>query len=227
MNHLIQIMEYIAVISFSVSATICAVRKGTDAVGALILSFLTSFGGGFLRDLTLGITPHILWDNEYRILGLICICTSLVFFHLSFHKRFAEFFQVHSHDFFIDFSDAIGLSIFCVLGVEAALQTQENANVTLLIFCGCISGVGGGMLRDICCGQIPSVLCKDVYILPALCGSAFYVFTHNRLPHPLALLLSVIFIIFFRTLAILFHWNFPIPGRTVLRHRRNRKQASN
>lgn len=224
MNHLIQIMEYIAVISFSVSATICAVRKETDAIGALILSFLTSFGGGFLRDLTLGITPHILWDAEYRILGLICIFTSVVFFHLSFCKKFAEFFRVHSHDFLIDFSDAIGLSIFCVLGVEAALQTKGSANATLLIFCGCISGVGGGMLRDICCGQIPSVLCKDVYILPALCGSAFYVFMHDRLPYPLALLLSVSFIILFRTLAILFHWNFPVPGRTEFRHRRREEK---
>ena len=210
-NTILSIVEYVGVISFSLSSSIIAIRKKTDIIGALIFSLLTSFGGGFIRDITLGITPCILTDVTYRYLMLTCVLVSTLCFILAFIPKTASFIARHSHDFIIDFTDAIGLSVFCVFGIDVAIEISGGENFVLLIFCGCITGVGGGMLRDICSAEIPFILRKHIYLIPALCGTVFYTFTYKLMPHIASMLISIGIIIALRVLAIVFKWNLPKP----------------
>ena len=215
---ILYIVEWIGFFSFTVSATIVAVQKKADCVGACIYALLTSFGGGFMRDLILGIhPPHFLFDIKFFYFAIFSVVLSLIIYHLFFIDGLKTFISSHAHDFWIDFSDAIGLAVFCVGGVDIAARTAEGtANAWLLIFCGCLSGVGGGVLRDVCMAEIPALFRKHVYLLPALLGVSFYVCTYHVfhiLPHLPSLLISVGLIVVVRVFAILFKWNLPIPGK--------------
>lgn len=207
---ILNIVEYIGVISFAISGTAIAINKKTDSVGALFFALLTCFGGGMIRDIALGIVPNVLTDTSYYFLALTCIIVSFICFTLAFIPKTADFISKHSHDFVIEFTDAIGLSVFCVFGVDAAI-TLGHTNPILLIFCGCITGVGGGMLRDICSAEIPFIFRKHIYLIPTLCGSVFYTLTYKHINHLASLLIAIGIIIAFRVLAIIFKWNLPIP----------------
>lgn len=207
---ILNIVEYIGVISFAISGTAIAINKKTDSVGALFFALLTCFGGGMIRDIALGIVPKVLTDTSYYFLALTCIIVSFICFTLAFIPKTADFISKHSHDFVIEFTDAIGLSVFCVFGVDAAI-TLGHTNPILLIFCGCVTGVGGGMLRDICSAEIPFIFRKHIYLIPTLCGSVFYTLTYKHIDNLASLLISIGIIIAFRVLAIIFKWNLPIP----------------
>lgn len=207
---ILRIVEYIGVISFAISATVIAISKKTDYVGAIFFAFLTCFGGGMIRDIALGDVPRILTEAKNYYLALICILVSIVCFTLAFIPKTADFITKHSHDFAIEFTDAIGLSVFCVYGVDVAIELGQS-NPILLIFCGCITGVGGGMLRDICSAEIPFIFRKHIYLIPTLCGAIFYTLTYKHIPHLASLLIAIGIIIVLRVLAIKFKWNLPVP----------------
>jgi uncharacterized membrane protein YeiH len=210
MDIVFAIVEYIGVVSFAISGTVIAINKKTDAVGALVFALLTCFGGGMIRDICLGTAPKILTNTEYYILALVALAVSLVCFVCAFLPRTAKFITEHSHDFIIDFTDAIGLSIFCVFGVQVAIE-QGYSNPVVLVFCGSISGVGGGMLRDICSAEIPFIFRKHIYLIPTLCGAILYTLTYNHIPPLASMLIAIFFIVSLRTLAIIFKWNLPVP----------------
>ena len=171
---ILSIVEYMGVISFAISGTVIAINKKTDGVGAVVFALLTCFGGGMIRDIILGVTPRVLTNTYAHYLALTCILVSLTCFTLAFLPKTAKFIFKHSHDFIIDFTDAIGLSVFCVFGIDIALEACPSANPVLLIFCGCITCVGGGMLRDVFSAEIPFIFRKHIYLIPTLCGSIFY-----------------------------------------------------
>lgn len=206
----LNIVEYIGVISFAISGTVIAINKKADAVGAVFFALLTCFGGGLIRDIALGDVPRILTVTSNYYLALVCIIVALICFALAFIPKTASFITKHSHDFVIEFTDAIGLSVFCVFGVDVAIELGHT-NPILLIFCGCITGVGGGMLRDICSAEIPFIFRKHIYLIPTLCGAIFYTLTYKHIHHLASLLIAIGIIIAFRVLAIKFKWNLPVP----------------
>ncbi|MBO5313414.1 MAG: trimeric intracellular cation channel family protein [Clostridia bacterium] len=206
---ILRVVEFVGVIAFSISGAIIAIQKKTDIIGALIFALLTSFGGGFIRDITLGITPRIL-SLDNLSLCIVCLVIAGGCFSLAFVPKTAELITKHSHNFIIELFDAIGLSVFCVLGIDVAIEVSGGANPLVLVFCGCITGVGGGMLRDICSAEIPFILRKHIYLIPTLLGSLFYTFTY-KFNHIASMLIAIGIIIVLRVLAILFKWNLPIP----------------
>lgn len=207
---ILNIVEYIGVISFAISATVIAINKKTDAVGALFFALLTCFGGGMIRDIALGEVPQVLSVTHNYYLALTCIIVSGICFALAFIPKTANFITKHSHDFAVEFTDAIGLSVFCIFGIDVAID-MGHTNPILLIFCGCITGVGGGILRDICSAEIPFIFRKHIYLIPTLCGSIFYTLTYKHIHHLASLLIAIGIIVTFRVLAIIFKWNLPVP----------------
>ncbi len=205
------VLQCIGVFSFSITGTIIAIRKKTDFIGALFFALLTSFGGGILRDVTLGHIPRLFTEPTYYIMAIVCITTSLLCFHLAFIEPIGRFIGKHRHNFFLEATDALGLSLFCVLGVDATRSVVgEGAIPLILIFGGFITGVGGGMLRDICSAQIPSIFKKDIYLIPAVLGSALYTLTYPHWNHLLAVSVAAGLIMCIRLLAYFFRWNMPI-----------------
>ncbi|MBO5356612.1 MAG: trimeric intracellular cation channel family protein [Clostridia bacterium] len=207
---ILSIVEYIGVISFAISGAVIAIKKKADAVGAVFFALITCFGGGMIRDFALGVVPRILTVTSNYYLALVCILVSIICFALAFIPKTASFITKHSHNFAIEFTDAIGLSVFCVFGVDVAIELGYS-NPILLIFCGCITGVGGGMLRDICSAEIPFIFRKHIYLIPTLCGAIFYTLTYKHIHHLASLLIAIGIIIVLRVLAIKFKWNLPVP----------------
>ena len=205
------IIQTVGAISFTVSATIYAIHKRADVIGALVFSLLTCFGGGFIRDLSIGnVPPKILSDKTLICIAAISVVVCAVCYHLGFIKRVAKYADRHQHNFLIEFTDALGLASFVISGLEAAIDSGKTGFV-ILVFCGCITGVGGGILRDICSATIPAVFRKHIYLIPVIIASVFFVLTYNHMNEVLCVILTMGIVIAIRMLAFKFKWNLPIP----------------
>ena len=205
------IIQTVGAISFTVSATIYAIHKRADVIGALVFSLLTCFGGGFIRDLSIGnVPPKILSDKTLICIAAISVVVCAVCYHLGFIKRVAKYADRHQHNFLIEFTDALGLASFVISGLEAAIDSGKTGFV-ILVFCGCITGVGGGILRDICSATIPAVFRKHIYLIPVIIASVFFVLTYKHMNEVLCVILTMGIVIAIRMLAFKFKWNLPIP----------------
>lgn len=205
------IIQYVGAISFTISATIYAIHKRTDIIGALVFSLLTCFGGGLIRDIAIGqLPPQILVNREAHYLALVSIGVCLVCYHLGFIKKIGRFADRHQHSFLIEFTDSLGLASFVVSGLEIAIEYGKTGFV-VLVFAGCITGVGGGILRDICSAQIPSVFKKHIYLIPVIIASVFFALTYNKIPEFVSIIITLAIIIVVRMVAFKFKWNLPIP----------------
>lgn len=210
MDIFLTIIQYVGAISFTVSTTIYAIHKRADIIGALVFSLLTCFGGGAMRDIALGHVPYILVSREAHYLALVSIAVCLICYHLGFIRKIGSFANRHQHSFLIEFTDSIGLASFVVSGLEIAIE-YEKTSFVILVFAGCITGVGGGILRDICAAEIPSVFKKHIYLIPVIIASCIFAFTFGKIPHLVSVVLTIVIIIAVRMLAFYFKWNLPIP----------------
>ena len=205
------IIQAVGAVSFTVSATIYAIHKRADIIGALIFSLLTCFGGGFIRDLAIGnIPPNILVDKTLIIVATISSVVCIICYHLGFIKRVARYADRHQHSIIIEFTDALGLASFVVSGLEIAIESGKTGFV-IIVFCGCITGVGGGILRDICSATIPAVFRKHIYLIPVIIASCFFVLTYKFIGEIAATIITMSIVIVIRMLAFALKWNLPIP----------------
>ena len=210
------LLQCVGVASFAVTGTIIAIQKKLDVVGALVFALLTSFGGGMIRDIVSGSVPRLFLQKDYYIMAAICISIALLCFHLAFFPRIGSFITKLQHNFVLELTDAIGLALFCVLGVDSTRsRVGEGGAPILLIFGGFITGVGGGMLRDICSATIPSIFRKNIYLIPAVIGATLYTLTSPYLPQLLGILIASTLIIVIRILAYFFKWNLPVHRQYV------------
>ena len=211
MDIFLTIIQYVGAVSFTISATIYAINKRTDIIGALIFSLLTCFGGGAIRDIAIGqLPPQILVSSDAHCLMLVSIGVCLTCYHFGFIKKISQFAEKHQHSFLIEFTDAIGLASFTVSGLEVALK-YEKTGFVILVFAGCITGVGGGILRDICSAEIPSVFKKHIYLIPVIIASVFFALTYDKISEFLSIIITITIIISVRMIAFKFKWNLPIP----------------
>ena len=205
------IIQCIGAVSFTISATIYAIHKRADVIGALVFSLLTCFGGGFIRDLALGnLPPSILSSKVLIATALLAIVVCLVCYHLGFIKKIAHFADRHQHSFIIEFTDSLGLASYVVSGLEIARETG-NEGFVVLTFAGCITGVGGGILRDICSAEIPAVFRKHIYLIPVIIASVFFALTYKHINEVVCVIVTMLIVIIIRMLAFKFKWNLPIP----------------
>lgn len=155
---------------FAASGALAAGRKHLDLFGVLVLAIVTAIGGGTLRDLTLGLTP-VFWIQAPAYLW-IASAAGLVTVLLARYRWL--------HRDFLPIADAIGLATFCVIGAERALAAGVHPATAVLM--GVMTGVFGGMIRDVLCGEVPLVLRKELYATAALAGSLIMVVLSQILP---------------------------------------------
>ena len=105
--------------------------------------------------------------------------------------------------------DAIGLGVFTVVGVNAAIRLKLDSYVFLKIFLGVITGVGGGIIRDMMVIQVPAVLRKHVYACASIAGAVCYVLLYDAITAGPAMILSTLLVIAIRLLARHYEWNLP------------------
>jgi uncharacterized membrane protein YeiH len=204
----ILIMDLIGTVAFAISGSMTAVEQGMDLFGILILALTTATGGGFIRDLTIGSLPPVVFRNPvYMILSFLT--AGIVFLVLKFQslRPYSERVRlVYEKTLLV--TDSLGLAAFTVDGVCAGLALTDT-NLFLAVFLGVITGVGGGILRDLFAGKKPYVFVKHVYALASLAGAvAAYVFP-RYMDSGISIMISFGIIILIRYLAAYFRWDLP------------------
>jgi uncharacterized membrane protein YeiH len=156
-------LDAAGVFVFAVSGAIVASRKQLDIVGFVFVASVTGIGGGTARDLLLGRDP-VFWIAVPDYLYVTTAAAVLVYFtaHLV-ERRYTVLL----------WADAIGLSLFCVLGARIALLTGTGPAVAILM--GVITATMGGLVRDVVCGERPLVLERDIYATAAALGATITV----------------------------------------------------
>lgn len=202
-------IEIIGTVAFAITGVITALEKKFDIFGALVLGTVTAVGGGIVRDLILGYTPPMAFRKS--VYAITAVMTSLMVFIIAyfFGKRIKKHFDVYSQ--VINIFDSIGLSVFVVGGVNSAVACGFGDNMFLSIFVATLTGVGGGILRDIMAGRVPKILRKRVYALAAIIGAVIYylLIYYNICPTTPAIIIGAGSVLTIRILATIFHWNLP------------------
>jgi len=162
----VDIIEFIGTFAFAISGIRLASAKKFDWFGALVVGFVTATGGGTLRDLLIGETPF------WMLSGVYFWCTVLaLFFVIVFRK-----YLVHLNNTFFWF-DSIGLGLFVVVGVEKTMALDFDPWVIIMM--GTITGVVGGIIRDILINEIPIIFTQELYAVACIIGaSVFCILNH-------------------------------------------------
>jgi len=195
-------LDLVGVFVFALTGALVGVRKQLDLIGVIMLSFVTGLGGGMLRDLLIGAVPPAA-VSDWRYL-LTTAVAGLVAFR--FHPR------IHRIERAVAWLDALGLGLFCVTGSVKALEYGLPPVTAALL--GMLTGIGGGILRDLLAGRTPVVLREDVYAIPALAGATVVVLTDSLGWYRgwVGIVAAAVCIVL-RGLAIIFGWQAPRPAR--------------
>jgi uncharacterized membrane protein YeiH len=195
------LVELGATAAFALSGVLEAARKRLDAVGVCVVGFLAAFGGGTLRDLLLDQRPFF-WVRHVEVLWAVMgLCVLAMLLLRQRHFRLTERA--------IQWPDALGLGLFAATGVHQALLLQMPALVAVLM--GLITGVFGGVLRDMVCNEIPSAFADHrPYAVCAFVGGWVYVgLWQAQAPGWLALVACVGITAGLRALALWRNWQLP------------------
>lgn len=202
-------IELIGTVAFAITGVITAIEKKFDIFGALVLGTVTAVGGGIVRDLILGYLPPMAFRKS--VYAITAVVTSLAVFIIAyfFGKKIQKHFDIYSQ--IINVFDSIGLSVFVIGGVNSAIACGFKENMFLTVFVAVLTGVGGGVMRDIMAGRVPKILRKRVYALAAIIGSIiYYILIYYELcSSALAIIIGAGSVIIIRILATIFHWNLP------------------
>jgi uncharacterized membrane protein YeiH len=164
---LILVLNLAGTFVFGISGGLAAVRHGLDVFGAIVLAIVVGLAGGIIRDLLIGVPPATFRDWRYiAVAGGAGLVTSLA------HPMIGRIQRP------IDILDAAGLSLFCVTGAAAALTHRLGTAEAIIL--GAITGIGGGMVRDIVIREIPVVLRTGLYAIPALLGAGIVVLAYRE-----------------------------------------------
>lgn len=205
---ILYIMNIIGIISFAVSGALIAISCSLDLFGVVFIALITAVGGGIARDILLGNFPPKVFYEPITL--LIALLSAIIVFIFSyFNKNHFKEMSVKVERINNVF-DAIGLSTFTVAGTEIAILSGYALNPIIAIALGMITGVGGGIMRDVLVCKPPYVLNKHVYALASLLGGGIYYVIAVVLNLPiLATFSSIAVVITIRILASKYRWELP------------------
>ena len=184
---------------FALSGALAAGRHRMDPFGVIVHATVTAIGGGSIRDALLGTTP-VFWirDPNYIIVILITVLLTLIL------VRRPKKIPQHT----LPIADALGLALFTVIGAEKALNLELGGMIAVVM--GLITGVGGGMIRDLLCRQVPMILRTEIYATASILGGICYsVSIHLGVENMHAMLVSMTVALCIRLAAIKWHLSLP------------------
>ena len=192
------VLDLVGIFVFAITGALVAVRKDLDVFAVLVLAGVTGLGGGFIRDLLIGaVPPAALADWRYL---LVPIVAGIVTFY--FHPALGRAERV------VNVLDAAGLSLFCVTGALKALDYGLGPVPAALL--GMVTGIGGGVARDVLAGRVPLVFRGELYATPALVGALVAVLGYRAGVQTAALAVPAAAVCFgWRVLAMRRGWNAP------------------
>lgn len=196
--------EIIGTIAFAISGALIGITKKMDIFGISILGLITAVGGGVIRDLVLGNTPPETFKNP--VYGIVAVSVSVIVFIPFFRNKLLKNQRVF--DLMMLIMDSLGLAVFTVVGIDTAASVV-GYNVYLMLFVGVITGVGGGVLRDVLAGNTPYIFVKHFYATASLIGSAVTIALWNLLGVMNSMIIGASVVFLLRLCAAKFHWKLP------------------
>lgn len=166
MNNFTMIANFMGIIAFAASGSFKGFKYKLDILGIIVLSVITSVGGGIIRDVMLNKVPFILSHPHDIYLATI---VAIILFIVTKKKEIISKYNTK-----LLILDAIGLAIFTIIGAKIAMDNNQSLISVAII--STITGVGGGVLRDVLCSEIPIVLKEDVYAVLCFFGAILYYF---------------------------------------------------
>ena len=188
------VLAIIATAVMAASAAIQGSRQGFDPFGVIVLAIVASVGGGTLRDLLIGATP-VFWLTDMSYLAT-AIPVGLVTYFLAKKLKKGDGRRMRLLLYF----DAMGLALFTLTGAQTALA--NDLSMVSAVVLGCITGVAGGMFRDILCDLQPSILKQDLYATISIIGGIIYTVGLNYIPEAASLAISFFFMITLRSIVV-------------------------
>ena len=208
----ILITDIIGTVAFAVSGAMAGIRKKMDIFGVNILALLTATGGGIIRDLITGSTPPAAFKNPFFVI-IAAIAANITFIFVYWkHKSKKDFSEktksVYDKLFF--WFDTVGLAAFTADGVHTGLLGAHADNAFLVIFLGVVTGVGGGVLRDVLSLEMPVIFVKHIYACASIISAAAVYIVHAVTGSAeIAMLTGFFFICIIRYCAAHYGWNLP------------------
>jgi len=196
---LYQVIDILGTVAFAISGVLVAMEKKLDLFGVLIIAFVTSIGGGTLRDLLIGNTP-VVWmrDLTYVTTIFITVVLAIIFVNqLKYLRRSLFLF------------DTIGIGLYTMLGVEKGLQAELLP--VMCIALGTMTACFGGVIRDMLCNEIPIIFRrKEIYATTCILGGAsYFLFVTFPIPEDYAYIAAILVVIGLRLLAVKFDIRLP------------------
>ena len=202
------VLEMIGTVAFALSGAMVAIQKRLDFLGILVLGITTAVGGGMIRDLIIGVHPPMMFVKPiYVMVSMISIL--ILFLVIKINHASPKFLESALYETLFNLMDAIGLGVFTVVGVNSVMNNDMNHMLFLKIFLGVITGVGGGLIRDMMANETPGILRKHVYACASIVGAVCYIILYDWLRSGTAMVLSVILVVVIRVLAKHYEWNLP------------------
>jgi len=199
MNQLFYLADLFGVAVFAITGALMAGRKSMDLFGVLVIAIITALGGGTLRDVILDNHP-VSWirNDTYILVATLSALGTVIWVRMTR--------PIHEKGLLI--ADAFGLSVFTVIGTEVALQYAMPSSTAVIM--GIMTGVAGGVMRDVICNEIPLIFKKEIYATACLAGAVTFVLLRMlATPHWLDTGVAMLVVLSIRLAAI--RWRVSLP----------------
>ncbi|MGC5746087.1 trimeric intracellular cation channel family protein [Chryseobacterium sp. NFX27] len=191
-------IEVLGTISFAMSGSFAAMQKRLDPFGVLIIAFVTSVGGGTVRDLLLDIP--VFWMHDLLTCALILGTSIFAMIFKSIEKNFKVTLFIF---------DSFGLGLFTIIGVQKGLNADIHPLICIAL--GTITGCFGGIIRDILLNRIPLIFRKEIYATACIVGGSAFLLMTKLIPlsYTFIQIFTIMLIVAIRTLAVKYQWQIP------------------
>ncbi|MDH4557496.1 trimeric intracellular cation channel family protein [Pseudomonas sp. BN417] len=199
MEKLFYLSDLFGVAVFAITGALMAGRKSMDLFGVLVIAIITALGGGTLRDVILGNHP-VSWirDDTYILVASLATVGTVLWVRLTR--------PINETGLLL--ADAFGLAVFTVYGTQVALQHELQPGTAVIM--GVITAVGGGVLRDIICNEVPLIFQKEIYAIACIADSLVFIGLRELVvPDWLGTSLAMLVVLMIRLAAI--HWKLSLP----------------
>lgn len=196
------IIEILGTLAFSISGALTAMSKRLDPFGVFIITFVTAVGGGTLRDIMIGQTP-VWWMTRIDIVLVVCVGFALsVIYRKKLDRLRLSLFLF----------DTIGLGVFTLFGLQKGIEFGLHPIICIAL--GTMTATFGGVIRDILCNEIPVIFRKQIYATVCILGGIlFFILRKLNLHDDAVYLLTSVFIISLRLIAVERRWRLKPLGR--------------
>ncbi|MCI4444332.1 MAG: trimeric intracellular cation channel family protein [Lentimicrobium sp.] len=192
------LLEIIGTMAFAMSGALTAMNKKLDPFGVFIIAFVTAVGGGTLRDMLIGRTP-VGWMLELNYVYVIVVGFILA---ILFRKKLDRLRTS------LLLFDAVGLGVFTIIGLEKGINVGLSPVICIAL--GTMTACFGGVIRDILCGEFPVIFRKEIYATICIFGGiVFFLLRYLHFDNDILYLVTSLFIISFRLMAVKFKWSLP------------------